>query len=84
MANRPTMLTGHLAHDLLHTLADLDRGDKLLGISSLLNSGDAADQQSIKHPVGFAVLFIFQLVLVYLVSLDDVLQHILREQPQSC
>jgi hypothetical protein len=68
MADRPAMLTGHLAHDLLHTLADLDRGNKLLGISSLLKSGDVTSQQSIRHPVGLAVLFITQGVLVYLVN----------------
>ena len=68
MENRPTTLTGHLAHDLLHTLADLDRGDKLLGISSLLKSGDTKEWQSIRHPVGFAVLLVAQGILVYLVS----------------
>jgi len=69
MADRPTMLTGHLAHDLLHTLADLNRGDKLLGISSLLKSGgDTKEWQSIRHPVGFAVLLVAQGILVYLVS----------------
>ena len=68
MANPPTALTGHLAHDLLHTLSDLDRGNKLLGISSLLKSGDTIEWQSIKHPVGFAVLLLLQGVLIYLVS----------------
>ncbi|KAH0288288.1 hypothetical protein M436DRAFT_48871 [Aureobasidium namibiae CBS 147.97] len=68
MENRPTTLTGHLAHDLLHTLADLNRGDKLLGISSLLKSGGATKEwQSIRHPVGFAVLLVMQGILVYLI-----------------
>lgn len=67
MAETATPITGHLAHDLLHTLADLDRGDKLLGISSLFHS-ETIEWQSIKHPVGFAVLYIFLGLLAYLVS----------------
>jgi hypothetical protein len=64
------MLTGHLAHNLLHILADLDRGDKTLGIGSLLKSGETIDGQSLKHPVGFAVVFITSGLLDYLVK-DD-------------
>jgi hypothetical protein len=63
------MLTGHLAHNLLHVLADLDRGDKLLGISSLLNSGETIDGQSMKHPLGFAGVFITLGFLDYLVRM---------------
>jgi hypothetical protein len=63
------MLTGHLAHNLLHVLADLDRGDKLLGISSLLKSGETIDGQTMKHPVGFAVVFTTLGFLDYLVRI---------------
>jgi hypothetical protein len=68
MANSTAMMTGHLANSLLHTLADIERGDELLGISSLLKSGGSMDLKTIKHPVGFAVLFVLQGVFVYLVS----------------
>jgi hypothetical protein len=64
------MLTGHLAYSLLHVLADLDRGDELLGIGSLLNSGDAIDGQTMKHPLGFAVLFVMSRIVDYLASAD--------------
>jgi hypothetical protein len=67
MANSSAMFTGHLANSLLHTLADIERGDKLLGISSLLKYGESMDFMSVKHPVGFAVLFVLQGVFVYLV-----------------
>jgi hypothetical protein len=67
MAGSPAILTGHLAHNLLHVLADLDRGDKLLGISSLLKSGETIDGQTMNHPVGFAVVFITLVLLDYLV-----------------
>jgi hypothetical protein len=68
MANSSAMMTGHMAHSLLHTLADIEKGDGLLGISSLLKSGGSMDFKSIKHPVGFVMLFVLQGLFVYLVS----------------
>ena len=62
------MLTGHLAHDLLHTLADLDKGYKLLAISSLLRSTDSTTEHPVKHPIGLAAVIVLQWSLVYLVS----------------
>jgi hypothetical protein len=67
MANSTAMMTGHLANSLLHTLADIEKGDGLLGISSLLKSGGSMDFKSINHPVGFVVLFVLQGVFLYLV-----------------
>jgi hypothetical protein len=67
MANSSAMMTGHLANSLLHTLADIEKGDGLLGISSLLKYGESIDFKSIKHPVGFVVLFVLQGVFIYLV-----------------
>jgi hypothetical protein len=68
MANQPTLLTGHLAHNLLHTLADLDSQEKLLGITSLLKaSSSTTTEGSIKHPLGLVLFLVFQLSLIYLV-----------------
>jgi hypothetical protein len=70
MANSSAMMSGHLANSLLHTLADIEKGDGILGLSSLLKSGGSMDLKSIKHPVGFAVLFVLRGLAEYLVSND--------------
>jgi hypothetical protein len=68
MANQPTLLNGHLAHNLLHTLADLDSQEKLLRITSLLKSTNSTTTEgSIKHPAGLVLFLIFQFSLMYLV-----------------
>jgi hypothetical protein len=68
MANQPTLLTGHLTHNLLHTLADLDSQDKLLGITSLLKASNSTTAGgSIKHPIGLVLFVVSQLSLIYLV-----------------
>lgn len=73
------MLTGHLAHGLLHTLADLDSEQKVLGITALLKSSKTkAVEEHIKHPVGLAVVLVSQWVLIYLVSVDKDLGHLHR------
>lgn len=67
------MLTGHLAHSLLHTLADLDGEQKLLGISALLKTTKTtAIESHIKHPLGLAAVLLSQCALTYLVSIDTV------------
>ncbi|KEQ66628.1 uncharacterized protein M437DRAFT_62816 [Aureobasidium melanogenum CBS 110374] len=66
MANTP-FITGHLAHDLLHTLADLDKGDKLLGISSLLGTSVSTTETTVKHPKGLVAVILLQWLVVYLV-----------------
>jgi hypothetical protein len=68
MANSTALMTGHLANSFLHALADLEKGDRLLGISSLLKYGESMDLKSIKHPVGFVVLFVIRGLFEYLVD----------------
>lgn len=69
MAKTPFM-TGHLAHDLLHTLADLDKGDKLLGISSLLRASVSTTETTVKHPKGLVAVILLQWLVVYLVNIS--------------
>lgn len=69
MANTP-FITGHLAHDLLHTLADLDKGDKPLGISSLLRASVSTTETTVKYPKGLVAVVLLQWLVLYLVNIS--------------
>lgn len=84
MTGSPPMLTGHLAHGLLHTLADLDGEHKLLGISALLKTTKTTIIGGhIKHPVGLVAVLVSQCVLTYLVSIKHNLWSCARKKLTS-
>ncbi|KAI5253129.1 hypothetical protein E4T42_03040 [Aureobasidium subglaciale] len=67
MATPPPPLAGHLAHKLLHTLADLNSSDNLLGISALLNSTIHTEKRALSDFIGLIIVILLQALLMSLI-----------------
>ncbi|KAI5247698.1 hypothetical protein E4T43_01797 [Aureobasidium subglaciale] len=67
MATPPPPLAGHLANNLLHTLADLNSSDNLLGISALLKSTLHTEKRALGDFIGLAIVILLQALLISLI-----------------
>ncbi|KAI5203886.1 hypothetical protein E4T39_03895 [Aureobasidium subglaciale] len=67
MATSPPPLAGRLAYSLLHTLADLNSEDKLLGISAIFNSTIRVEERAFSNAIGLFITMLSQGLLISLI-----------------